>query len=256
MSRRIWAALLCALVLTFSLFASPTTARADGESNEVGACLASDQVWLLVVTDTDEVLANQCVGAPANGTEALAEAGLELVRDSSNFICTIGGHPEACPATFNGQFWNYYQGTPGQEYAFAMVGADENVPQAGTIEAWCYNSADEQSCTPPYLTIVQDGQEVAAPEGITTQDLPVTGSMIDAPVEPMESLTPEATVESTVIAEPTATATDSPTDEPAEGTSSPVLPIAIGVVVVAGAAVAIVVARKNKSGKDGAVGGR
>ncbi|HMR50386.1 MAG TPA: hypothetical protein PKE40_14245 [Arachnia sp.] len=265
MSRRIWAALLGALVLSFSLFAAPTTARADGESNEVGACLASDQVWLLVVTDTDEVLANQCVGAPANGTEALTEAGLELVRDSSNFICTIGGHPEACPAAFNGQFWGSYSGAPGQEYAFAMVGPDENVPAPGTIEAWCYNAPGTTECTPPYLTIIQDGQEIAAPEGVTTQDLPVTGGSVVASEEPSAEATPSVSASPvTETASPSAEATSSTStpaaEQPAEDTTSQSggLPWGwiLGGAAVVAVGVGIVVWRNGQNKGDGAVGGR
>lgn len=236
MLRRLLFPLLSALALALTAFAAPLAAHAE-DDNAVGACLAADQVWLLVVTDADEVLANECVGTPTTGTEALTNAGLELGRDGSNFICSIGGHPTPCPATFNGQFWNYYQGTPGAEYAFSQLGADENKPQPGIIEAWCYNKAEEESCTPPYLKIVKDGAEVAAPEGVTVQDLAVTG----AAAAPAATETP-------------ATA---PAEQPdqADGGSSTTVWVAIGVVVVAGAAVAIYFGRK-KPGKGGAVGGR
>ena len=90
------------LILALALALVPVAARADGEGSEIGDCLAGGQVWLLVTTETGDALANQCVGTPATGTDALTGAGLELVRDSSNFICAIGGHPEACPAAFNG----------------------------------------------------------------------------------------------------------------------------------------------------------
>ena len=229
MLRRLLLPLLGALALALTAFAASPAAHAE-DDNAVGACLAAEKVWLLVVTDTDEVLANECVDTPATGTDALVAAGLELGRDGSNFICSIGGHPSPCPATFNGQFWNYYQGAPGAEYAFSQVGADESKPQPGTIEAWCYNKAEEETCTPPYLKIVQAGQEVAAPAGATVQDLPVTG----------EKLT-QAPAEQPV---------------PAEGNST-TMAIVIGVVVLAAVVVVFIVARMRKSGKgDGAVGGR
>mgnify|MGYP003378342469 CR=1 FL=1 len=160
MLRRLLIPLLGALALTLTTLVAPLAAHAE-DDNAVGTCLAAEKVWLLVVTDTDEVLANECVDTPATGTDALVAAGLELGRDGSNFICSIGGHPSPCPATFNGQFWNYYQGAPGAEYAFSQVGADESKPQPGTIEAWCYNKAEEETCTPPYLKIVKGGAEVA-----------------------------------------------------------------------------------------------
>lgn len=228
MTRRFLAALITVLALTFALFSSPSTARADGESNEVGACLAAGEVWLLVVTDSDEVLANECVGTPATGTDALVAAGLELGRDGDNFICSIGGHPAQCPAVFAGQYWGSYMGAPGAEYAYAQLGPDENEPQAGTIEAWCYNKADEAECTPPYLTIVQDGQEIAAPAGVTTQDLPVTG---------------------------TSDATDPAEQDDAQSVGLPWVWIFVAIAVAAGAGVTMYVARK-KAGKGDAVGGR
>ena len=142
MLRRLLFPLLSALALALTAFAAPLAAHAE-DDNAVGACLAADQVWLLVVTDADEVLANECVGTPATGTEALTNAGLELSLDGNGFLCAIGGHPSPCPATFEGQFWNYYQGAAGTEYVYAQTGADENKPKPGTIEAWCYNKADE-----------------------------------------------------------------------------------------------------------------
>lgn len=230
MFRRLILPLLGALALGLTALVTPLAAHADGDSNDVGACLSADKVWLLVVTDTDKVLANECVGTPATGTEALTAAGLELSRDGSNFICAIGGYPSPCPAKFNGQFWNYYQGKPGAEYGFSQVGADEAKPEPGTIEAWCYNKADQESCTPPYLKIVQAGKEVAAPAGATVQDLPVTGAKAEAPAE-----------------------------QPAaqdQGNSS-TMAIVIGVVVLAAVVVVFIVARMRNSGKgDGAVGGR
>lgn len=230
MLRRSILPLLGALALTLISLLVPLTANAEGDSNDVGACLSADKVWLLVVTDTDEVLANECVGTPATGTDALTAAGLELNRDGSNFICAIGGYPSPCPATFNGQFWNYYQAKAGAEYAFSQVGADEAKPEPGTIEAWCYNKADQESCTPPYLKIVQAGNEVAAPAGATVQDLPVTGEQ----------------------------ANQAPAEQPvADEGNSTTMAIVIGVVVLAAVAVVFIVARMRKPGKgDGAVGGR
>ncbi len=240
MLRRILLPLLGALALALALTAivSPLAAHAE-DDNAVGACLGADKVWLLVVTDTDEVLANECVDTPATGTDALVAAGLELGRDGSNFLCSIGGHPATCPATFNGQYWNYYQGAAGTEYVYAQTGADENKPKPGTIEAWCYNKADEEGCTPPYLKIVKDGAEVAAPEGITVQDLAVTGAAAAPTSSPTATDTP----------------TTAPAEQPADNANSRTLPIVLGIVILGAVAVAVFVGRK-RSGKGGAVGGR
>ncbi len=176
MTRRLVVALLGAITMTLSLLTAPLAAHADGESNAVGECLSSDEVWLLIVDEEGSVIANQCVGTPATGIAAIEAAGVAIGYDSSNFVCTLGGHPSECPASFNGQFWNYWQGSAGAEYAFAQTGPAESVPAGGTIEAWCYNKADEEGCTPPTLKIVQNGTEVAPAAGATAQDLPVTGA--------------------------------------------------------------------------------
>ena len=66
MLRRLLFPLLSALALALTAFAAPLAAHAE-DDNAVGACLAADQVWLLVVTDADEVLANECVGTATTG---------------------------------------------------------------------------------------------------------------------------------------------------------------------------------------------
>lgn len=142
---------------------------ADG-ANAVGACLEADQVWLLVVDETGNVLANQCVGTPATGEAALEAAGLEIVRGSNDFLCTIGGHPATCPEPFAGQFWNYHHATAGNQWLFSNVGADTSVPEPGSIEGWCYNSPDEENCTPPLLEVIVDDQVVLG-EGVSEGDL-------------------------------------------------------------------------------------
>ncbi|MBK7821771.1 MAG: hypothetical protein IPJ61_12035 [Tessaracoccus sp.] len=237
MLRRILLPLIGAFALALTALAAPVAAHAE-DDNAVGSCLSADKVWLLVVTDTGEVLANECVGTPATGTDALVSVGLELARDDGNFICAIGGHPAQCPATFTGQYWGSYMGVPGEPYAYAQVGPDENKPKPGTIEAWCYNKADEKECTPPYLKIVKDGAEVAAPDGVTTVDLAVTGEA------------PSPTASPTATDAPTA-----PAEKPADSSTSRTLPIVLGIVILGAVAVAVFVSRK-KSGKGGAVGGR
>lgn len=180
MTQRLATALLGAVLFAFSLIAAPLTAQAETTAaDQVGACLSADNVWLLVVDEDTNVIANQCVGTPATGVDALTEAGVKLGYDANNFICSMNDHPAPCPATFNGQFWNYYQGTVGKDYAFSQVGANESKPAAGSVEAWCYNAAGEESCTPPTLAVVQDGAQATVGTG-QALDLPVTGSDADS----------------------------------------------------------------------------
>lgn len=132
-------------------------------SNGVGACLDADQVWLLVVDVDGQVLANQCVGTPSSGEEALARGGMQIRFSSGRMICSLSGHPEQCPATFTGSYWNYHHGRPGAPYTFSQEGANGRRPSPGDIEAWCYNAPEEETCDPPLLTIVSGGTQVPVP---------------------------------------------------------------------------------------------
>ncbi len=166
-------ALLTALL---SLLVAPLAAAQD--SNAVGECLADGQVWLVVVDDTESVIANQCVGNPASGDEALEAAGVEITRDSSGFVCGLGGTPEPCPETFTGQYWNYNSSAAGEQWAYYEIGSGDSQPAGGTIEGWCYNAEGTDSCFPPLLHIVQDGETIL-PAGVAQDevvDLEVTGT--------------------------------------------------------------------------------
>lgn len=158
-------------------------APAETGSNDVGACLDADAVWLFVVDQDDQVLANQCVGNPASGEEALADGGLQIRFSKGRLICSLSGHPEQCPATFTGSFWNYHHGKAGAPYTYSQDGAASRPPAPGDIEAWCYNGPDEDSCTPPLLTIVSGGEQILVPgAGATDYSDPATTANQAVPV--------------------------------------------------------------------------
>lgn len=144
------------VLIALVIFATP--AAADTPTNDSGQCVSSGQVWLLVVDDTDQVLINECVGTPETGSEALAETGVAIDRTNTGLVCSIGGHPEQCPRSFTGQFWNYHYAQPGQPWTYADQGPDQHHPQPGSIEGWCYNPPGTNSCTPPMLEVIIDGQ--------------------------------------------------------------------------------------------------
>ncbi len=166
------------LVVALSFLLFPWLAHADESYqpppaapgfNAVATCLAADQVWLLVEAN-GEVLANQCVGTPASGEEALAQGGMQIRFAQGRLICSLSGHPEQCPATFTGSYWNYYHGEAGTPYTYSAQGAASRRPQPGSIEAWCYNEPDEESCTPGLLTIIRDGEQITVPGAISPSD--------------------------------------------------------------------------------------
>ena len=187
-----WLALLVrtVLVLLLALTLHPSAAHADDVpnpppsavgTNPVGACLGAEQVWLLVVDVDGEVLANQCVGTPSSGEEALARGGMQIRFSKGRLICSLSGHPEQCPATFTGSYWNYHHGAAGEPYSYAKEGASSRRPAPGGIEAWCYNAPDQKSCEPPPLTIISGGQQVPVP-GVAAADY------IDPPITANEAV--------------------------------------------------------------------
>ncbi|MFT3887434.1 MAG: hypothetical protein QM713_04630 [Arachnia sp.] len=188
--------LLAGLVVLL-LAALPSSARADEGDNEIGACLGSGQVWLLVITDGDQVLANQCVGTPSTGIDALARGGMRLGFGKGTLICSIGGYPDPCPTTWTGAYWAYFQGSPGKDYTYSSLGAESATPVGGAIEAWCYTVPPAKSCTPPQLEIVQGGAAVAPPSG-SARALPVTQNPAVSP--PSSTPWPTLIVAAVVVA--------------------------------------------------------
>ncbi|RMB58332.1 hypothetical protein EAX62_14125 [Tessaracoccus antarcticus] len=184
-----WSALLArmGLAILLALMLVPAVAHADDlaepppsspGANAVGSCLLANQVWLLVVDVDDEILANQCVGTPASGEEALARGGIQIRFSGGRLICSMSGHPEQCPATFTGSYWNYNFGAAGTSYAFSQEGASSRRPVPGGIEAWCYNAPEEKTCTPPLLRILSKGQQIMVPGADASDyiDPPVTAN--------------------------------------------------------------------------------
>lgn len=140
---------LCAAVsfagcASSSSSSSTTAATATATALSQDQCTGAGKVWLVVSTDSDKVLANQCVGNPATGTAALQAANLAIGRDAKGqFICTIGDYPQTCPTSYD-KFWHYYHATAGGSWEFYQVGADSSTPESGSIEGWCFGS----DCTP------------------------------------------------------------------------------------------------------------
>lgn len=153
------AAALGALALLAGLLATggAAPARAAVPPTFLDDCMEMDRVWVSVVTEDGEYLANRCIDPPDSGEEALTAADVETTHQSDGSICAMNAHPDPCPTSFNGQYWHYYQAAAGQDWQFAQVGPSDSTPQPGTIEAWCYNAEGTEQCTPPSQAEMADG---------------------------------------------------------------------------------------------------
>lgn len=145
--RRLALSLLAVLVVALCTY---VPAHADGD--ELDSCMATGSVWLLVVDADQRVLANQCVGNPDTGEDALRAGGLSIRKARNGVICSLGGVPEKCPRVFRGEFWHYYHAQQSGAYVFSDLGPMARKPPASSIEAWCYNPPEERRCTPPAFT--------------------------------------------------------------------------------------------------------
>lgn len=194
---RLLAALATLLVwatpLAYADDATPVAQPSKPGSNPVGACLQSGQVWLYIVDVDGTVVANQCVGTPSNGEAALQAANVAIGRDKGGFICSLGGRPDPCPASFDGSFWNYWHASTGQPWVFSPKGANEWKPKPGSIEGWCRNSKETKRCTPAPLRVVIDGAP-QLPSGVAEADL------IDPPVVMPEPASQDGLPVGTVVA--------------------------------------------------------
>lgn len=165
-----------AVGLGVSVHAAESPPPQQVASRSVGECLAAGEVWLHIQIETAQVLRSECVGSPANGTEALASADVATTLSSGGYLCTLAGHPEQCPRRFAGQYWQYWHvdslGTP---WTYSQWGADEHEPKPGSIEGWCYNRTGESRCVLPTLS----ADDVAAPRvDIESESVSTSGWVI------------------------------------------------------------------------------
>jgi hypothetical protein len=125
----------------------PSSTGAENATATVQGCMDAKEVWLVVSDQAGKVYANECVGTPDTAVAALEAANQKLTYDSSGLICAIGDVPAECPATFDGNFWGFYQATVGSAWEFAQSGPADTKPDPASIVGFCYG----ETCTPPDL---------------------------------------------------------------------------------------------------------
>jgi len=123
-----------------------------GTAATVQDCLSTGQVWLLVVTERGRRLRSECVGSPATGMAALTAADVRTSTASGGHLCTLAGHPEACPRTFDGQYWQYWHADGlAAPWRYSDKGAESYSVPPGSVEGWCRNRSGEERCRLPAL---------------------------------------------------------------------------------------------------------
>lgn len=96
--------------------------------------------------------ATGCASSPANGLDALVQAGFSVTEVASirGMVCRIDELPEstcgaAPPAK---EYWSYWRaGSDDAEWAYSPVGGADARPDAGDVEGWVFGDGS----TPPAL---------------------------------------------------------------------------------------------------------
>jgi len=173
-------------------------------------------VWVVVESDV------RCATSFSTGMDALRSAGFE-VQTEGEFVCRIGGRPDTC--TMKAPYWSYWQAERDADgrygaWQYATTGPAGYHPVAGAAEGWSFGDSKQPAGLP--------GQPSAAPASPTP----------DSPTAP-PATTPPAT--------PTATPTTLPASAPSANAGTPVAALlTVGVLVAAGAGVAVLVLRRGR----------
>lgn len=148
-------------------WASPAEAR-DGGCEGV----------TVVVDSGREQASVGCAADPANGIEALTQAGFAVTEVSSfpGAVCRIDDHPETdCgPMPPADASWSYWYADADGEWAFSSGGAMTRELEAGDVEGWAFGDGS----APPDIT---PGEAAGGGEGAAATDRTAPGSAGGSP---------------------------------------------------------------------------
>jgi len=201
---------LGSLLLVVALLAgavAATTPRVRAASD--GAC--SGTTGVTVVVDFHQLgggIVVRCAnGTPANGFDALAKAGFDVVQPSNmpGFMCRIDGLPgpdrDACVNTPPANaYWSYWNAAAGGTWKYGQTGPGSRTPAPGTVEGWSWAQDSAGSGAPPPGI---DPPYAAAPTATPKATPKPTPRPTPKPI-------PTATARATATPAPTRTATPHP----------------------------------------------
>lgn len=214
--------------------AAPAAAAGEG-------CSATSGVTVLVdSTALGGALEVGCAPeAGGSGAEALETAGFSATRADSGLICAVDAMPDPCPTEFTGEYWSYWQGAADGEWTAAMVGPDDVVTEAGTVEGWFWSDG----MTPPTTTPAE------AIEMVATED----AGADDAATDEDEGATADdgAADDETPAAGDAGTTGAQDADADADTATSSTPLVVGGALLLAGLLAAVVLLRRRSAGATG-----
>lgn len=180
MARRTLSAAVSAAVLGTALvpFAAVPAAHAAGE--DLATCMQNQGVWVVVADGK-----SGCATNPKTGLEALEQIGVKVTKDpKSGFICALDdAHADSCGAKFTGSYWNYATGKPGGQWVYATKGADQAVPQPGTVEGWAWGPDKTFAVMPAAPAATTSAAPTAQPTASPSASEPATAEVSETPRE-------------------------------------------------------------------------
>ncbi|MEU5872287.1 hypothetical protein AB0A73_12110 [Glycomyces sp. NPDC047369] len=121
-------------------------------ASPAGAQEVCDGVAVVVDFGALDDLRTGCAADPADGLDALAQAGFAVTEVAAirGMVCSI----DALPATDCGAsppadaYWSYWHANAGdEEWTYSIVGGADATPDAGDVEGWAFGDGS----TPPAL---------------------------------------------------------------------------------------------------------
>ncbi|GAA1663391.1 hypothetical protein GCM10009830_05870 [Glycomyces endophyticus] len=109
-----------------------------------------------------------CADAPADGLDALAQAGFAVTEVASirGMVCRIDALPETdCGASPPADaYWSYWHANPGdEEWRYSMVGGADASPDAGDLEGWAFGDGAAPPAVAPGDAVADPAPETEAP---------------------------------------------------------------------------------------------
>jgi hypothetical protein len=212
-------------------------------------------------------------GDPHSGLEALTLAGFtwKPVVGQPSAVCTINGSPDG--NCWGGDYWAYFHAKPGGSWSYASTGGGGYDPKPGSVEGWRFGTGAAPETKPPGEAVSTPTPKptptakptkkptrkpTQKPGSVATQPDPsaptsaTTNASTGPDASPSGTATQTATADSTapsgspspgttasVDAAPGTTSQQKPASEPDKGISWIWGVVLLGVLAVAGGAVAV-----------------